>query len=63
MMTLRDRPVTSSSCSCMVTPSMTSPYFTTPPTSVTIGMAKGSHSDSIWPGATRVPCLTRSLAP
>ena len=28
MTTLRDRPVTSSSCSCMVTPSTMSPYFT-----------------------------------
>ena len=29
----------------MVTPSMTSPNFTTPPTSVRIGTENGSHSD------------------
>ena len=46
MMTLRDRPVTSSSCSCIVTPSMMSPNFTMPPTSVRIGIENGSHSAS-----------------
>ena len=45
VMLLRDRPVTSSSCSVMVTPSMTSPNFTTPLTSVRIGTENGSHSD------------------
>src|SRR5262245_17771253 len=49
MTTLRERPVTSSSCSCMVTPSMMSPYFTTPGTSVTIGIENGSHSESSLP--------------
>ena len=34
----------------MVTPSMTSPNFTTPATSVRIGTEKGSHSESSWPG-------------
>ena len=33
----------------MVTPSMTSPNFTVPGTSVRIGTEKGSHSDSSWP--------------
>ena len=46
MMLLRDRPVTSSSCSVMVTPSMMSPNFTTPVTSVRIGIENGSHSES-----------------
>jgi hypothetical protein len=39
MTTLRERPVTSSTFSSMVTPSMMSPYFTVPATSVRIGMA------------------------
>ena len=63
MITLRDRPVTSSSCSCMVTPSMTSPYFTVPPTSVRIGTEKGSHSESIVLGPTLSPFFTCTLAP
>jgi hypothetical protein len=37
-------PVTSLTFSSMVTPSMMSPYFTVPATSVRIGMAYGSHS-------------------
>ena len=41
MTILRERPVTSSSCSCIVTPSTMSPYFTMPPTSVRIGIANG----------------------
>ena len=38
MMTLRERPVTSSSFSIIVTPSTMSPNFTMPPTSVRIGV-------------------------
>ena len=64
MMTLRERPVTSSSCSCIVTPSMMSPYFTTPPTSVRIGIENGSHSDEQRLGRRpSAPSSTRSLAP
>jgi hypothetical protein len=37
-MTFRARPVTSSSCSAMVTPSTMSPNFTRPATSVMIGI-------------------------
>jgi hypothetical protein len=44
MTTLRDKPVTSSSFSVMVTPSTRSPYFAWPLTSVKIGIANGSHS-------------------
>ncbi len=42
--TLRDRPVTSSSFSVIVTPSTMSPNFTMPPTSLRIGTANASHS-------------------
>ena len=41
MTTLRERPVTSSSFSIIVTPSTMSPNFTMPPTSVRIGIANG----------------------
>jgi len=37
MSTLVENPVTSSSCSCMVTPSTMSPNFTRPDTSVRMG--------------------------
>ena len=63
MMTLRDRPVTSSSCSCIVTPSMMSPYFTMPD-----DLGDDRHRERI-PlgeqrlGATFCPSWTRSLAP
>ena len=40
-MTLRERPVTSSSFSVIVTPSTMSPNFTMPPTSVRIGIGEG----------------------
>ena len=50
MTTLRERPVTSSSFSIIVTPSTMSPNFTMPPTSVRIGIANGSHSARSWPG-------------
>ena len=63
VMLLRDRPVISSSCSVMVTPSMTSPNFTTPETSVRIGTEKGSHSDRSWPCLTASPSPKNSLAP
>ena len=62
-MLLRDRPVTSSSCSVMVTPSMTSPNFTTPVTSVRIGTENGSHSDRSWPALTWSPSPKCSRAP
>ena len=61
MMTLRERPVTSSSCSSIVTPSTMSPYFTTPPTSVRIGIANGSHSASSLAGSTCLPSLHQQL--
>ena len=57
MTTLRERPVTSSSFSFIVTPSTMSPYFTMPPTSVRIGIANGSHSARSVPGLTRVAVL------
>ena len=50
MTTLRERPVTSSSFSIIVTPSTRSPNFTMPPTSVRIGVANASHSARSWPG-------------
>ena len=59
---LRDRPVTSSSCSVMVTPSMTSPNFTTPLTSVRIGIVYGSHSARSSPAFTDAASFFLSLA-
>jgi hypothetical protein len=44
MTTLRERPVTSSTRSCTVTPSTRSPNFTMPVASVRIGVANWSHS-------------------
>ncbi len=63
VMLLRDRPVTSSSCSVMVTPSMTSPNFTMPDTSVRIGTENGSHSDRSCPCFTESPSPKYILAP
>ena len=45
----------------MVTPSMTSPNFTMPPTSVRIGIANGSHSASSCPGLTLVAFADEQL--
>ena len=60
-MTLRERPVTSSSFSVIVTPSTMSPNFTMPPTSVRIGIANASHSARSWPAFTLSPSLTLSM--
>ena len=60
MTTLRERPVTSSSFSIIVTPSTMSPNFTMPPTSVRIGMANASHSARSWPALTFSPSSTLS---
>ncbi len=63
MIVFRDRPVTSSSVSFIVTPSMMSSNFTVPPTSVSSGIANGSHSASRVPGSTFWPSLTSRRAP
>jgi len=47
----------------MVTPSMMSPNFTTPLTSVSIGKVYGSHSAMSSPALTRAPSFFFSLAP
>ena len=61
--TFLERPVTSSTCSCIVFPSNMSPYFTVPSTSASIGMEKGSHSASRSPVFTMLPFLTLRWAP
>ena len=61
MIVLRDRPVTSSSASLIVTPSMMSSNFTTPPTSVSSGMANGSHSASERAGLDLLAVLHQQL--
>ena len=61
MMTLRERPVTSSSFSVIVTPSTMSPNFTMPPTSVRIGIANASHSARSCPALTLSPSATLSM--
>ena len=58
-----DIPVTSSSCSCMVRPSMRSLKWTTPLTSVRIENVYGSHSSRIWLLFTGAPSSTSTRAP
>ncbi len=63
MMVRRDRPVTSSIDSFMVTPSMMSSNFTAPPTSERSGTANGSHSANLALESTLSPSFTIRLAP
>ena len=59
----RDRPVTSSTSSWTVTPSMMSLNVTVPGSSVRIENVYGSHSTSTWPCSTFWPSFTFSRAP
>ncbi len=57
------KPVTSSTSSFIVSPSMTSLRWICPPTSVRIGRVYGSHSTSRTPGSIDWPSETLSAAP
>ena len=59
----RMRPVTSSTSSCTVSPSMMSLKRTAPFCSVNLEKVKGSHSTSTCPCSTCWPSVTRRCAP
>src|SRR6266850_931942 len=63
MITRRDRPVTSSNSSRIVTPSTMSRKTTVPLTSVRMGVVNGSHSTSSLPRVTLPSSLTLMQAP
>ena len=58
-----DRPVTSSTCDCTVTPSTKSLKRMKPATSVTTGWVCGSQFATIWPGCTALPSSATMVAP
>ncbi len=58
-----DRPVTSSTCACTVTPSTKSMNLMKPATSVTTGCVCGSQFATTWPGDTAAPSSAVMVAP
>src|SRR5260370_1227775 len=58
-----ERPVTSSTCSSIVSPGRSSSTFTCPAVSVRIENVNGSHSARTWPWVTLSPSVTRRRAP